>query len=129
MAIRSNCKAALTAIRAYINDALYDYCYDLCYEHTEDTPTDFKGRCKLYYDDALDKHGWMLKRGSTIQEVIEHDIMCGSGAFDYYYKEQLDCIKSWLQETDEEAERYSPDEVEHLYLRLISREIMKAARR
>lgn len=127
--IRSNCKAALTAIRAYIDDALYDYCYDVNYEHPEDTPTEFDGRCRLYYDEALDKHGWMLKRGHTIQEVIEYDITAGSGAFDYYYPQQRACIQSWLQQTDEEADKYSPDEVERMYLRLISREIIKAAQK
>lgn len=129
MAIRSNTKAALDAIRKYIDDALYDYCHDVCYEHPEDVPTDFKGRCRLYYDEALSKHDWMLRRGGTIQEVIEYDITAGSGAFDYYYDTQRACLQGWLQQTDEEADRYSPDEVERMYLRLLSREIVKAARR
>ena len=53
-----------------------------------------------------------------------------SGMFDYYYHPTAkELVSEWLQETEEEKNRYTESEAEELATRLIYREMFQAADR
>lgn len=46
----------------------------------------------------------------------------------FYYNEERNLLKEWLQETDEESNRFEDDKMNRLYWFLISREIIKLSK-
>ena len=125
MAIRSNSKAAKTAIRKYIKETLalrsdesrrFENCNDLA-----DT-------CAAYCDylDRIFKNDYVLKYTST---RIAHDID-GGGAWEIGTWERALLIGEWLQEDEATLDRfYEQGKVDEMFRRLIIREVMQLAGR
>ena len=63
-------------------------------------------------------HRWIIDRGGSRYDVLGYD-MQGLGFGDFLYCR--DVLKEVLEETDEEANRYSNTQCEELYLNLFGR--------
>jgi hypothetical protein len=126
---KSTSKEALTLIRSHVNDALIDFCADLHYEDGN-PPKSYHERCKEYYEDAIERHDWLRKRGElhTYQELVMYSIETGSGGFECYRDPVVARLKEWLDETDDEVEsmlkKHDPFKT---YGLLVSREIVRGA--
>lgn len=104
--IKTNSKAAKEAIRNYMVD-----CIKADIESREMTATDLKAE---------------TSEAAKSWRTSEADILANySLVFDFVTYNRRQLIKAWLQETEQEADRYEDDQVNNLFVNLISRELPK----
>lgn len=107
--IKSTTKAAKTAIRSYI--------YQCVNDELASRFINFQTLLDEYNQESM-----CSRRNITLAEFMTNYSM----VFDADTDKQRKLIKEWLCETDEEANKFSADDVEHLFLSLIDREFCKA---
>ena len=120
--LKSNSKAVLEKIRAYILDGI-----DLEYMGLDDTP-DFPTACKLILNACANEKRY-LQYNSPF-EMFKDWAQGLPTAFNtcYYYNiPAVDLLGAWLEETATEKERYSESEAEDMITRLLYRELTKGA--
>lgn len=125
MAVRSNSKVAKEAIRRYIGETLVLRSDEFTRFDASGT---LEGTCKAYvaYLDHIFRNDYVLK---TTADRIRHDLD-GGGAWEICTYERARLIGSWLQQTDEEIDRYyERDMCDDTFRNLIVREVMDLARR
>lgn len=103
--LKTNKKEVKEAVRRYIVENVKEEACNL--------GTDIQGICDWY-----NKGYHQVSIGEFLTNY--------AGVFTFYADDQRALLKEWLQETDEEANNYSADKVEALFIRLINREIEKA---
>ena len=104
--LRSTKKEVKEVVRNYILDNVMAEC--------ESLGTDIQGICEWY------------NNGYWGNVSIGEFLVNYANVFTPYYEEQRGLLKEWLQETDEEASKYSNDQVSNTFIHLIDREIEKA---
>lgn len=103
MAIKSTRKEVKERIRAYIKECVN---------------AELEGR-EMTLDD-------LIKETNLVNEHPAVTLTNYSLVFTPYIEEERELIKSWLEETDEEANKYNPLDVNAHFIHLIGRELEKA---
>jgi hypothetical protein len=127
--LHTNCKQARENIRAYIKDHFDPSGYEL-----EKVPDTFSGIARCILETFADE-----KRYST-QYYLRYSISDQAAFMDwcqglpsildtcyYYNRSAVDDLAKILEETPEEASRYTEAQAENLLTRLIFRELMRGA--
>ena len=126
MAIRSNSKAATDKIKAYIWECLV--------ERSDESSrfnvlgATFEGLCKAYteYLDEIFRNDYKLK---STADRVRYDLD-GGGAWEVGTWERAKMVGFWLDETEDEIDRYyERGKADDMWRNLIVREVMKAAGR
>lgn len=119
MALRTNSKEARQAIRHYVEGCVRDMELDT----TDET---FEGRCAFLLNGMRRRFNRTFY--PTDYDLIDAEVN-GGGVWTPGTWDRALLIAGWLHETEEEAERhYERGKVDELFTRLVSREIIEAAR-
>ena len=123
--LRSNSKKAIENIHNYIMDNFSGDNYSI------EQPETFKEAAKIIYKVFTDEmlHGYNKSR--NIQSVFIEWLSGLPSIIDscyYYNRSAVDDLAGILEETKEEAARFTESEAEEMLSRLIFREVSKAAR-
>lgn len=125
--LRTNSKAVKDAVRSYINEHFDFSGYDENFDNLT-----LPEKCEKFIEIMRNEwyKGYERKRTPNLQEAVIGYINCCVSCFPiaYSYHEHRKLLESWLQETEEESEKYSDDEVSNLFYHLISREILALAK-
>ena len=123
--IRSNSKKAIENIRKYIIENADFSSYDM------ETPTEWKAVAEtimhIFYDEIV-KHE---KRMYSYQQMFENwcsGLPSALNTLYYYNRSSVSDVAKILEETEEEAKKYTETEAEKLLTYLIWREIYKACK-
>ena len=123
--LKSNTKKAVAAIRQHIIDSVIDSMEEagvvgICEPSFQDVQDyiwdDFCSRAN--YENNLKRLPRLYDRWLDYMQGLPF-------AFDVYYDEMRESLASWLEETEEEKNRYNNDKVQDMYYRLIYRELAK----
>lgn len=123
--LKSNSKKAVMAIRQHIIDSVIDSMEEagvvgLCEPSFQDAQDfiwdDFCSRAN--YENNIRRFPHLFDRWLDFMRGLPFH-------FDVYFDEQRESIASWLEETEEEKNRYNNTKVEDMYFRLIYRELIK----
>lgn len=125
--LRTNSKAVKTAIREYLSESFDFSGYDESFNELS-----LQDKAKKFLEIMRDEwyRGYEVKRNPCIlKAVIEYlKGLPSSICVAFYYCEERNLLKEWLQETEEEAQKYDDWEVDQLYWHLLSREILALAK-
>lgn len=103
--LKTNTKAVKEAVKNYIIAS------------NDETLTELKER-------FIDEYSWCIKRIGEYNAMIEWLRGLAINCSYTYYDERL-LLKSWLQETEEEANKYSDEQVDKLYWHLLATTLLK----
>lgn len=122
--LRTNSKQAKEAIRNYLKDGFLDSAYNL----DEGIYNGFTlpEMARKFLDIMEKEYPKFYSRNFSLYTAIA-DYLKGlpsSISVRFYYNEERNLLKEWLQETDEESDRFEDDEMDRMYWFLISREII-----
>lgn len=121
--LRTNCKKAIENIRKYIIDNFDNSGYEL------PTASDFSEVAKQIYNTFYSEVGkYNEKRRMSRQESFAEWCSGLPSILDccyYYNRSAIDDLKVILEETNEEANKYTEEKAENLLTNLIYREITK----
>lgn len=125
--LKTNSKAVKTAIREYLSESFDFSGYD---ESFNDLSLQDKAKKFLEIMQSEWYNGYEAKRNPCLHNaVIEYLKGLPSGIHvAFYYSDERNLLKEWLQETEEEAQKYDDYEVDQLYWHLLSREILALAK-
>lgn len=128
--LRSNCKAVKTAIRKEIEDT-----FKVRLDGYDDVPERLQDKARFYISLLRDELSYTVKftvngrqnpRYLSDFNRIKYDLDCGvweCGTFDRWNQ-----VKTWLEQTDEEAERYTYEKGDEMWKYLVAREVEALAR-
>lgn len=124
--LRTNSKQAKEAIRNYLKDGFLDSAYNLdegIYNGLALPEMARKFR-EIMWDEWYKVNNF--KRCPNLQTAIIEYLkgLPSSIAIAFYYDEERQLIKEWLQQTESESEKYDDEKVDALFWHLISREII-----
>lgn len=128
--LRSNSKKALENIRAYILDKFNGDNYGI------ETPDNWKEAAKIIWytfseEKLIPEREYNRRRGYSDQRVFEDWAAGLPSILDtcyYYNRSAVDDLAQILEETPEEAAKYSEQDAERMLTYLLFREITKGAR-
>ena len=128
--LRSNSKKALENIRAYILDHFNGDNYGI------ETPDNWKEASKIIWDTfsaekLIPEREYNRRRGYSDQRIFEDWAQGLPSIIDtcyYYNRSAVDDLAQILEETPEEAAKYSEQDAERMLTYLLFREITKGAR-
>lgn len=129
--LRSNCKAVKTAIRKEIEDT-----FKVRLDGYDDVPERLQDKARFYISllrDELSYTVWFHRDDLGCNPYhlsdngrIQHDL--NSGTWECGTYERWAMVKQWLEQTDEEAERYSYEKGDEMWKHLVAREVEALAR-
>ena len=132
--LKSNSKKAVENIRAYIVKNAGTWAEERADYNGQPAPVDFPGVAAAVWGAFLEEYrpADYIRRGwaRTWQEAFiayGQGLPCGA-LFDFLLCAARADLASILEETPEEAARYSEEQAEEVLARLIFREVSKAAR-
>lgn len=117
--LRSNSRAAKTAVRKFIVESLR------CMIDDDESMTDDE-LVRYFYDDVmrtLKSDKWHR----TPAEKVSYNLDCGGWECGTWARRKL--VEEWLQETPEESERFTDEQAEDMFKRLVTREVLSIAER
>lgn len=128
--LRSNSKKALENIRAYILDKFNGDNYGI------ETPDNWKEAAKIIWDTfskekLIPEREYNRRKGYSDRRVFEDWAAGLPSILDtcyYYNRSAVDDLAQILEETPEEAAKYSEQDAEKMLTYLLYREITKGAR-
>lgn len=128
--LRTKSKTVKEAIRKYLQNGFNNSCYNLD-ENIYDGMT-LPEMAKKFIEIMQDEwyRGYEVKRNPCLHNAVIEYLKCLPSSINiaFYYSDERNLLKEWLQETEEEAQKYDDYEVDQLYWHLLSREILALAK-
>jgi hypothetical protein len=126
--LKTNCKIVNDQIDNYILDCLED-----ALQENEINRENKKAAFQFLYDDFLRVESWQLVRSHNLQSLFEFYMMGLPFNFNYYDSRYGEgsakaILKDFLQQTDEEADKYSYEKAEKTLSYLILKRVQRFAK-
>lgn len=125
--LRTNSKAVKTEIRTYLSE-----CFDFSNYDNSFNELSLQDKAKKFLEIMQDEwyKGYEVKRNPCLHNAVIEYLKCLPSGIRvaFYYSDERNLLKEWLQETEEEAQKYDDCEVDQLYWHLLSREILALAK-
>ena len=132
--LRTTNKKVKDTIKNYINESVANWADDnfnyLTIDEFEELKT-YEGQCNLIIDKFLNE---MVKNNKNAKYYSYYDLFVkwcegqpSALETGYYLHSAKSLLAEWLEETEEEANKYTEEQTENLITRLLWREITKHA--